>query len=241
MLDIKNLSEFNLYVISQFPKEACGYVVDGCFLPCENIALNPCSEFEIHPADQQKYQDIASCLIHSHTERDGNDVDPRRPSKSDMEGQVETGLEWAIVYCDGVSVTTPIGWGNPANRPSVFDEQEFVFNAQDCLSLAADYAYQTYGVRLPEHPRDWYWLQNNEDLIERNYKSWGFRKVPLNKARAGDWVLFKIGSKQVNHIGVFLGDNQLLHHLVNRLSGVDELGRWSKFIHCVIRYKGIKE
>ena len=150
-----------------------------------------------------------------------------------MLGQRRTAVPWSIVFCDGQTVSEPIIIGG--SRPPL-EGRQFVFNAQDCLSLAEDYYAQEHGIRLPGLPRDWDWFARGENLIDDNWEAWGFDEVAKQDAQVGDAILFRTGTGFTNHIGIYVGTDSLLHHSIGRLSCVDDLSRWGRFIHKVIRH-----
>jgi len=243
---VKNYHEFVQHVLAVYPFEAVGFVVDGVFIPCVNYSCEPLREFSLSPKDVALYGDTCDYLIHSHTVRacsypqhDGLEVDPRTPSKDDMLGQIAMDKPWAIVSCDGISVSQPVAWGDPNNRPPLL-EREFVFNVQDCLSLTADYLYQTYGIQLPECPRDWDWSEHGERHIDDLWQAWGFEEVPLRAVRSGDLILFHWGRDFTNHMGTYLGDGTMLHHQLGGLSCITPVTRWHKYIHKIVRHRDIK-
>jgi proteasome lid subunit RPN8/RPN11 len=242
---VKNLAEFHRYVLSEFPREACGLVVDDVFIPVKNISPTPTTAFEMDPmAFFIDHGEFSECLdpshiVHSHTQRfPDRKVDPRTPSKADMVGQVSTATPWSIVYCDGQTVSEPITIGG--GRPPL-EGRPFVFNANDCLSLATDYYAQEHGIVLPVVPREWDWFAKGETLIDDHWELFGFYSVPFTDARPGDALLFRMGTTFTNHIGIYLGDNRMLHHAVGHLSCVDELARSSKYLTRIVRHKDLNE
>ena len=87
----------------EYPRESCGLVVDGAYVPRMNTAEDPLEDFRISP---QGYAAAArkgtvQGVIHSHPDK------PDHPSRADMLGQIESGLAWGIV---------PFGKGWPALR-----------------------------------------------------------------------------------------------------------------------------
>lgn len=65
----------------------------------------------------------------------------------------------------------------------------------DCSGLVF-YAHRQLGVIVPRTSRD---------------QSEGARRIKESKLRRGDLVFFKIGSRQVNHVGIYLGDRRFVH------------------------------
>ena len=64
--------------------------------------------------------------------------------------------------------------------------------------------------------------------FEKCYIETGFRDLlPDENLEDGDSILFAINSSGLNHMGVFLGDGQMiLHHIEGRLSSRDFYGEW---------------
>jgi proteasome lid subunit RPN8/RPN11 len=74
-----------------FPKESCGFVVNGKYLPCRNIAENPLTEFIIEPKDYLSALDAGEieAIVHSHT-------NGKPPSKPDLFACQQLGVDWYL-------------------------------------------------------------------------------------------------------------------------------------------------
>lgn len=234
---MRNRHDFVQHALACHPHEACGFVVDDLFVPVPNLSEQPETAFQISVEDLEAHLDVAEAIVHTHTQASMVIcLDPRTPSKEDQEAQIATRIPFHICYCDGENVSDPVTLGARVRPPLV--GREFIFNAQDCLTLAADY-YATRGIQLPAIARDWDWFDRGEDLIDKHYRDWGFADVDMAEAREGDTFLFAVRGGVINHMGIYLGGDQLLHHLVHHLSRVDELSRWTPFVAKVIRHKDL--
>lgn len=222
------------HFIACWPEEGVGYVKDGVFYPLENLAEDKQHSFEVDPSFLLEEPDL---FLHSHTT--GFEVqthDPRMPSFQDLKGQIATGIEWGICVTDGETVEDPICWGNPDNRPPLVG-RDFIFNVQDCLSLCQDWFYQEHGVVLPNEPRNPHWNEEGENYMESLYEKWGFERVDLSDLKRGDVLFYRVRSPVVNHLGIYLDNNEVLSHWYGRVSCIESFGKWANYIEFAARLK----
>ena len=94
-------------------------------------------------------------------------------------------------------------------------------------------------ITLPDFPRDNDWWRSGEDLYSANFEEAGFRAMtPEEQPENGDVALIIVPrSNVVNHAAVYLGGGLILHHLYNRLSVREPVGRWQRHIVRWIRYE----
>jgi len=234
------LAQVKAHFIACHPNEGVGYFKGDTFYPVENVTtLDPRRSFACPLEVMLEDPDL---ICHSHTtgwEVCSPDIDPRAPSKEDLDGQIATAVEWALFVTDGETCDDPIYWGNPDNRPPLIG-REFIFNAQDCLSLAQDYYYSTHDIRLPNLGRNHFWSQEGEDHIGQNYEAWGFYDVTAEDLLPGDALLYKVRSPVPNHIGIYLGGNQVLSHWYGRISQVEDYGKWAGHISHYLRNRKVE-
>ena len=116
----------------------------------------------------------------------------------------------------------------------------FFYGVFDCLALASDYLLDNYGVALPNPPHEWEFWAAGEPVIETVIASdqeLPFRAVTDNQTRIGDVLLYTIGgTRYCNHLGVVCGERgEVLHHYLNRVSGVFPLSHNRQYLRTVMR------
>lgn len=239
MNDYDISKHYKEYFISKWPEEGVGYIKSGKFYPLENKAVDKIHSFAV---DESFMLDEPEILLHSHTvghEPTKNSDNPKEPSYLDLLGQINTDIEWGICVTDGEVCEDPVYWGNPDNRPELIG-RDFIYNIQDCFALAQDWYYKEIGLTLPNYPRDKYWNRNGENYIMEQYSKYGFIDVALEELKPGDALLYQVQSKVPCHIGIYLGNGQVISHWFGRQSAIESYGKFARYIVRALRYANTK-
>ena len=234
-MDDSIIAAVRAHAAREAPRECCGVVTvergRRRYRPCRNIAGED-REFEIHAEDWAAAEDAGEivAVCHSHPF-----LSPE-PSDADRTMCETTGLPWLIVnHPLGHFVELqPSGWQAPlVGRP-------FHHGVLDCYTLVRDFYARELGIDLPDFRRPDRWWEQGGDLYRDNFVRAGFYPVEMSALARGDMIVMRVGSKVPNHAGVYLGDQVILHHVMDRLSSRDVYGGFwlLNTTHCM-RHKGM--
>ena len=213
-------TEIMAHAKAEDPRECCGLIVvvkgRRRYFPCRNIAATPDEHFILDPADYAAAEDQGEIMavVHSHP------TTQPTPSPADRLSCNATGLPWIIVN------PKIEAWGGcePEHFELPYVGREFVFGVVDCYSLVRDWYAREWNLELADFSRrDQFW-ERGENLYVDNYASQGFRRIDFTELAYGDLLLMQLGSTLPNHAAIYLGDQQILHHIQGRLSSRDVLG-----------------
>lgn len=193
-----------------YPSECCGVIAQRSrverYFPCRNITPEPAEQFELAPEDYANAEDwgVITAIVHSHP--NANTL----PSELDQLQCDEHGIPWVIVSWPEGDVRTVEPRGE---RP--LEGRPFVLGYADCWSLIREW-HKRQGIELRNYSVDRHWWEQGENLYADNWYAEGFREV--REPRPGDMVMMQVQSDVINHAGILLEGNMLLHHLYGQLS-----------------------
>jgi proteasome lid subunit RPN8/RPN11 len=231
------LSDFRRHAAEQFPREACGLLVDDQYFPCENQATTPTEHFIIGARDylEASKRGQIQAVCHTHPNYSAE------PSEADRASCETTKLPWLILSwpTDVLVQIEPCGFMAPlVGRP-------FVHGVHDCFSIVRDYYKLELGIELKNYGRTDEWWERGEDLYRRNMVDAGFVKIDfasVDDLRKHDVIVMQIRSKEPNHAAVLVepSKNVIIHHLHGQLSRRDVYGGfWFKHTAFVGRHRSL--
>ena len=200
------------------PRECCGLiaVVKGRqrYFPCQNIAETPDEHFVLSGWNAVEDQGEVVAIVHSHPK-----TNPA-PSPADRVACEKSELPWFIVN------PKTEGWGycEPEGFKLPYVGRQFVHGVVDCYTLVRDWYAREYGIKLRDYDRRDQWWDHGENLYAENFHREGFRKIPVGEVQPGDLILMNLVSPVPNHAAIYIGDQQVLHHVQGRLSSRDVYG-----------------
>lgn len=225
-----NLKQIILdHVAAEFPREACGLIVDVAgqptYFPCRNDAVGT-DQFILNPEDYLAAENSGPVISVVHSHPNGSP----QPSQADLVSCEASGLPWHIVnFPDPEWV-----YFEPSGYEAPLIGRVWSHGVLDCYTIIRDWYKINRGITLPDFERhDEWWQQEGNNLYVDNFQSAGFVRVEDGSLQAGDVLLMQIRSKVPNHGVIYLGDDIILHHLHNRLSCREIFGGYYKK-HCVM-------
>ena len=211
-----------------YPDEACGVIVgtpQGPFYrECRNLSTVP-DECVWHHRDLAFAEDDGEVLGYVHSHPDA----PAAPSLEDRRGCEASGRPWWIV-------SHPGGVWRRLDPTRALEGRPFVFGVDDCYSLVRDWYREALGLVLPDFVRrPGFWRDGETPHLDHLQKA-GFELV-VGDLRVGDVILMRIKSQTPNHCAVYLGRDQILHHLPGRLSRREAIGSLAAAVTHIVRFR----
>lgn len=235
-MQITNIAELQAHMLTCYPQEGCGIVVENKFIPLANEADNPAENFKISDDVYFLYKETLQGVIHSHTMQKF-ELDGRTPSHSDMQGAEATELPWGIVHCDGENVSDLLWFNTEEITPLI--NRTYIPNVYDCFTLSRDYYRLHYNYDVGIHPRPPKWEEWDITYIANAYLKYNFKVLnPSEPLQVSDVLLFKIGLGYPSHIGIVTGENTFIHHLYNKKSCEDRISKWNRQLVTRLRFTG---
>ena len=206
---------FEQHAAECYPKECCGLMVGGKYIPCRNTATEP-DMIEIHPEDWAAAEDRGEIQAICHSHPDGSE----QPSELDVKMMKLTRVPWWIL-------SWPAGRLKKISPIDHLLGREFIYGKQDCFSLAREYYKQVWDLDIPDFDHcEFGWWKHGKDIFTDGFHLTGFYDIPMADLRVGDGILMQIDSPVPNHAAMLVEDGIILHHLAKRLSTRDIYGEY---------------
>ena len=228
----------------EYPREACGVIVNGEYVPCTNISPDN-AQFEIDPMNIVGASKEGEIKAYVHSHPDGS-CQPSMPDRVQMNLH---GLPWIITNGTDVELHKPDGYKAPLLG------REYYHGIMDCYTLIQDYYQRELGITLNNYERTdaWWEDKDSKPLYLDGFKKEGF--IEVDNVQQHDIILCRLGrTEHVNHALVFIGNGKLksehtddvvgndliLHHPYNRESLREIYGeQWQRRAAVTIRHRSL--
>lgn len=238
-MDKDSLAEITAHADAEYPKECCGIVV---LLPdkrlkvlqCTNDDPEPtkCFRFEANRLLDAEQEGQILYIYHSHP-----DQSPEM-SIADVVQCEELGYPFFVVSTPKHETMTY----HPKGLEMELLGRPFVYGIYDCLTLGRDYYRKHFpDLVFPELPvtNDGWWNDPaNDQFYINGLVAAGF--VIVKDLKPHDLIVMQFRSNQPNHLGVYLGDSYIMHHLLYRKSELAVYGgAWEVITRAILRHKSL--
>lgn len=251
------LRDAQAHAAAEYPREACGLVVDVGggheYVSCRNAASTPSEHFVLPAQDYALAEDRGHvvALVHSHPDASA------QPSDADRVQCEASGLTWHVISvgqvdgrpeCGDIQTIAPCGYRAPLLG------RQFAHGVLDCYTLVRDVFEREFGIRLGQYEREDDWWHKGQELYTLDRaRDEGF-ELATDAPRRGDLVIMQVRAPVPNHAGVLLGDgglaeapdlapvaNGMIHHLYGRLSDRTVYGGyWRECTRLVLRHQEMR-
>ena len=231
----KQIADIHTHALAEYPRECCGIIERGEYVPLANIHETPETDFRLDSAVWCSHD--VEAVVHSHPDA------PDEPTASDMASQIETAVPWVLCSVSCGAVSTPYAWGTDGCVPPLIGRgfrhgPSGTDDKGDCYALLRDYYLLERGVVLPEFPRDNEWWKQGKDLYSDCFALAGFRDLgALDTPKPGDVVLMSIYGPVLTAAARYVRMYMVLHHLHGRLSRREPACLWRKMFRRWIRHE----
>lgn len=203
----------------QAPKEACGLVCISKgrkkYWPCRNAADSPEEVFLLHPDDWMECEDNHEIIgvFHSHPGQSSE------PSDVDLASCEYIDLPFYIVNPE----TESWNYFEPSGYKAGLIGRTFCWGSQDCWSMVVDwFAEQGLKVKDWTRPKFAKEIMTNNIFCDENFIESGFIPLPDNADwKVGDVLSFCFNGQCPDHVSIYIGEQQHLHHVAGKLSSRD--------------------
>ena len=111
-------------------------------------------------------------------------------------------------------------------NPRKYIGRSFEIGVTDCYTLLQDFYRDAFDIHLKEYarPKDYHMMSFS--LYEKYAKEEGFEPFigSYQDVKYGDVFGMNIDAEYINHVGIYIGSGEMLHHYWGRLSEICTFG-----------------
>lgn len=118
-----------------------------------------------------------------------------------------------------------------------YENRIYLYGMLDCYTLIRDYFRDKYDIWIPANiDRSFGWWHNGRNLYVDMYSSYGFKETST-AIKKDDVLLFKFDNGMPSHSAIYMGNGKMMHHMIGRLSCIDDFdGIYKMSLAGVLRY-----
>jgi len=230
----KLYEEMYHHALTKFPEEACGFIkhdgIQYSFVPVDNIHDTPTQKFRINTSDILKHLDNSVAFFHSHVNQKVSKFSDEDKATSD-----EFNIPFLTIDIPSGNIYNyfPNGWNKQWRR------HDYCYGLYDCVQTIYDYYKYELNIDFDYtiiRPQPESWMQDSYvSPFAKACSELGFKQV--NDLQVNDIVLMQVRAKCQNHIGIYIGDNKILHTKAGKTSVIDLYNEaWQKRTTGIMRY-----
>lgn len=228
-----------------WPEEAVGFIIeqsDGgplVYVRARNAHATPLTHFLVAAEETESMVRMGTVMgiHHSHPMTNIKTGEGLCPSEADFEAQQDWRVPFYITSLSPRKTYVDFfGWGDQLPTPSIKNRQ-FRHAVTDCYALVRHLVFAATGRVTLDAPRGMGWWADPaaDSPIERGLAASGWVDIPMEELQPGDGLLLAIRTGRAQHCGLYLGGDLFAHHLHGRLSAVDPLPQWRRFLQKAVR------
>ena len=242
ILDKENREFIKNHALEDTPKECCGFLYSDedtglvKTKKARNIAKEKNISFSVDTLDYFKTSNLGQikAIYHSHT--NGNPDFSLKDKEDSLKHKID------FVLYDLTSDTFKV-FRHEHEKIEIL-EKKFKWGQSDCISLVQDYLNKSvgYNLLLPKslNDRDSKWRAKSKSFVEETFElnKKNLIKVSFNTIedlKQGDILCFSI-KDNVDHFGVYISNNNFLHHKIGRRPNCEKIDKYFKNLTQVYRY-----
>jgi cell wall-associated NlpC family hydrolase len=121
----------------------------------------------------------------------------------------------------------------------------FLPGVRDCFAHGRELYRDNFGIEITNYARPHDWSADNDDLIRKLHEREGFDMITdwkIKDIRPADVFCLAVGESNPNHFAIYVGDNQMTHHLHGRVSNVEPYRDfWRNFTCFILRHPDVPD